>query len=221
MTKKRHGGARPGAGRKKTGRCRDAPHRSRPALSSKHAVHVTLRIVRKISLRDLDFYHLFRRVLERYFGRDDFRIVHISIQHSHLHLIIEAANAKALSRGMQSFGTACARRFHARHGSCGKVFEFRYHAKQITTSAYARHALSYVLNNWRRHRADFFDNGRESPAKLDYFSSALSFTGWTERFQVPTDYTPLPVTPPRTALLRFDWQLHGLISSYEIPAQLR
>jgi len=219
MTKKRHGGARPGAGRKKTGKCRDAPHRSRPALSSKHAVHVTLRIIRKISLRDLDLYHLFRRVLERYYGRDDFRIIHISIQDSHLHMIVEATDARALSRGMQSFGSSCARRLRLRWGGDGKVFEFRYHAKQITTSAYARHALSYVLNNWRRHRADF-ENGHESKAALDYFSSAISFTGWTERFQVPADYTPLPVSPPRTRLLRSDWQWHGLISPYEIPAQL-
>ena len=122
---------------------------------------------------------------------------------------------------MQSFGTACARRMHQRRGSCGKVFEFRYHAKQITTSAYARHTLSYVLNTWRRHRADFLDNGHESPAKLDFFSSAVSFPGWTERFQLPADYTPLPVSPPRTSLLRFDWQRSGLISPYEIPAQLR
>ena len=217
---KRHGGARVGAGRKKTGKCRDAPHRSRPSLEGKHPVHVTLRIVRRVSLRDLDFYHLFRRVLERYLGRDDFRICHVSIQHSHLHLIIEAANAQALSSGMQSFGISCARRYRQRFGGIDKVFEFRYAAKQITTSSYARHALSYVLNNWRRHRVDFED-GRESPAKLDYFSSALSFTGWTERFQIPADYTPLPVSPPRTSLLKLDWQWHGLISPYEIPALLR
>jgi REP element-mobilizing transposase RayT len=183
-------------------------------------VHVTLRIVRKTSMRDLDFYQLFRGVLARYLGRDDFRIIHISIQHSHLHMIIEARDAVALSRGMQSFGTSCARRYNLGWGREGKVFEFRYHAKQITTPAYARHALSYVLNNWRRHRADF-DNGHESHAALDYFSSAISFTGWTERFHVPADYTPLPVSPPRTSLLKSDWQWHGLISPYEIPAQLR
>jgi len=185
-----------------------------------HPVHVTLRILWKLSLRDLDFYQLFRRVLQRYLGRDDFRICHVSIQHSHLHLIVEAADEKALSKGMQSFGIACAHRFHQRYGGDGKVFAYRYAAKQIRTSSYARHALAYVLNNWRRHRVDFED-GRESTARLDYFSSAVSFTGWTERFQTPTDYTPLPVSPPRTSLLKLDWQFHGLISPDEIPAQLR
>jgi putative transposase len=204
-----HGGKREGAGRKKTGKCRDAPHRKRPSLSPKHPVHVTLRIRVQISMRTRDFYHLFRRAMERYLGRDDYRICHISIQHSHLHMIIEAADRRALSRGMQSFEIVCA------HAYGAGMFAYRYKAKQVTTKAYARHALSYVLNNWRRHRVDYED-GRESLCKIDPFSSALSFDGWTETFRVPKNHTPLPVSPPRTSLLQ---GIHG-ISPYETPGPL-
>src|SRR5438067_4283609 len=116
-------------------------------------------------MRARDYYQLFRRVMQRYLGRDEFRIVHISIQHTHLHLIVEANDKRALSRGMQSFEIACAR------ASGGQLFEFRYHATQIKTKRYARHALAYVLNNWRRHRVDY-EKGTESPWKLDPFSSA-------------------------------------------------
>ena len=33
----------------------------------------------------------------------------------------------------------------------GKVFPDRYHAQIIRTPRQARHALAYVLNNWRKH----------------------------------------------------------------------
>ena len=52
-----------------------------------------------------------------------------------------------------------------------------------------------------RHREDFA-NGRMLKAKLDEYSSAVSFDGWTRRFPVPEGYKPLPVSPPQTELLR-------------------
>lgn len=171
-------------------------------------------------MRTRDFYDLFRRVMQRYLGRDDYRICHVSIQHSHLHLIVEASDRRALSRGMQSFEIVCAHAYQRLSGSAGGMFAYRYNAKQITTKRYARHALSYVLNNWRRHRVDYED-GVESAWELDPFSSAVSFDGWTERFRVPKNYTPLPVSPPRTSLLQFEWQEFGGISPYETPGPLR
>ena len=99
-------------------------------------------------------------------------------------MIVEAANRARLTWGMQSFGIRFARAYQRDFGGLGKVLEHRYFARQIATKRYARHALSYVLNNWRRHREDFA-NGRQSSWKIDPFSSAISFTGWTERFTVP------------------------------------
>jgi len=45
-----------------------------------------------------------------------------------------------------------ARAINRATGSCDDVFADRYHSSQIRTASYARHALAYVLNNWRRHR---------------------------------------------------------------------
>jgi len=202
-----------GRGRPKTGKCRDVPHRARPDISARHAVHVSVRLLPRISYRTRDFYDLFRGVLKKMFDRADFRVIHISIQHRHLHMLVEADSKEALSRGMQSFGIRVAK------ARGGKTIEFRYAAKIITTKKYARHALAYVLNNWRRHKVDF-ENGSLSPWKLDPFSSAISFTGWTERFARPQAYEPLPVSPPRTALLRDDWLEFGRISPYEVPGPL-
>jgi REP element-mobilizing transposase RayT len=117
--------------------------------------------------RTRHYYDLVRRALQGTLGRRDFRIVHVSIQHTHVHLLVEAENRKALTRGMQSFAIRLARLVHrADKGriGCGKVFAYRYHATQIRTARHARHALAYVLNNWRRHRIDL--NERDT-AKLD------------------------------------------------------
>jgi len=122
---------------------------------------------------------------------------------------------------MQSFAIRAARAINAASGRIGKVFAFRYSAKQIKTAGYARNAISYVLNNWRRHRQDYAE--RAQNALLDQFSSAISFCGWVgnKRYQPPPNYIPLPVSAPRTRLLASDWQLYGLIDPFECPGPLR
>ncbi len=217
------GGKRPGAGRPKLPFKHDAPHRRRPSLSAKHPVHVVLRTGPWMPrLRCGAVYRALRRVLGRYLGRGAFRVVHISIQKNHVHLLVEASDRRALTAGMQSFAINAARALNATDGRCGKVFAYRYHATQIRTPWHARHALAYVLNNWRRHREDVRST-KALAAKLDPYASGLAFTGWAQRtrFRMPVDYTPLPVSPPVTSLLQFDWQQFGLIDLHETPGPLR
>src|SRR5262245_5183801 len=187
--KHQRGGKRVGAGRKKTGRCRDAPHRSRPALSNRHPVHIVYRITGVCELRRREIYAVFRRVLDHYLGLADFRIVHISIQTNHLHLLVEAADATVLTERMKSFAIRAARALNTRQGRCGRVCAYRYYASQIKTAEYARHALAYVLNNWRRHRQDW-EHATARAAKLDPYSSAVSFDGWTMKFGPAKNYAP-------------------------------
>ena len=216
------GGKRAGAGRPKLPHKHDAPHRRRPSLSPKHPVHVVLRTGPWMPrLRCGVVYRALRRVLARYLDREGFRVVHVSIQKNHLHLLVEAADRRALTAGMQSFAINAARALNATDGRCGKVFAHRYHATQIRTPWHARHALAYVLNNWRRHREDVA-TAKTREAKLDPYASGFAFSGWAQRmrFRMPVDYTPLPVSAAATSLLGFDWQRYGLIDLYETPGPL-
>jgi REP element-mobilizing transposase RayT len=217
MQRANRGGRRPGAGRPRKPNQHDAPHRKRPSLSPSNPVHVVLRTTAWTPrLRCGAVYRALRRVLARYLGRADFRIVHVSIQRNHVHLLVEAADRRALTRGMQSFAINAAR---AIQRGPGKVFAYRYHATQIKTAWHARHALAYVLNNWRRHREDS-RSAQTLAAKLDPYASGIAFTGWAQRsrFRVPNGYAPLPVSAPRTQLLVFDWQRFGRIDLFEQPA---
>jgi putative transposase len=210
------GGLRAGAGRKRDRQNQQDPkHVTREPLDTRHPVHVMLRTCDDVPrLRQRRMYEAIREVLLRYVDNREFRVVHISLQQSHIHMIVEAANAERLSRGMQSFAINAARTINRKAKRRGKVFRFRYKAKQLRTREYARNALAYVLNNWRRHRQD-----TRSRACLDEFSSAISFDGWAgvKRWNVPAGYQPLHVSRPRTHLLRTDWQWLGLIDPFEIP----
>jgi REP element-mobilizing transposase RayT len=218
-----HGGRREGAGRKPSPRRRhDPPHVVRPELSHRHPVHVVLRTAEGVRrLRQGVMYRALRRVLRRYLWQEDFRVVHVSIQHNHLHLLVEAADRQALTRRMQSFAINAARAINGASERRGQVFPYRYHATQIRTARQARCALAYVLNNWRHHREDVV-MGRPFEAAVDPYSSGLSFTGWKgRRFASPSGYRPLPVTPPATDLLRSRWTRFGLIDAFECPGPAR
>ena len=217
-----HGGKRANAGRKKTqGKRRAPPHRARRELSPDHPVHVVLRATTVGPLRQSRLYHVTRRVLERYLGLDDFRVVHLSIQQNHFHFLVEAANRAALTRRMHSLSITLAKAINRELGRLGEVFVQRYHDTQITTARQARNALAYVLNNWRKHREDL-ENPRAMAAKLDPYASGISFTGWdAPPFAIPEGYEPLPVSPPSTWLLRVGWAKFGPIGLFETPGPLR
>jgi REP-associated tyrosine transposase len=160
------------------------------------------------------------RALGRALGRVDYRVVHVSIQHNHIHFLVEADDARALARGMQGLAIAAARAINRGWGRTGKVFAFRYHATPIASPRQARHALAYVLNNWRRHREDA--RGGNEHAIVDRFSSAVSFAGWAEvaSWKLPGDYDPLPVAAASSWLLRVGWQKHPRISVFERPGAM-
>jgi REP element-mobilizing transposase RayT len=104
-------------------------------------------------------YHAMREATITAAMRERFRIVHISLQGSHVHVLVEAEGKDSLARGMQGFTISAARNINTVLGDGarrrrGKVFADRYHVEVITTPRRARHAIGYVLSNWRHHRED-------------------------------------------------------------------
>jgi REP element-mobilizing transposase RayT len=227
------GGKRPGAGRKPRGPRPSERHRARPVHDARRPVHVVLRVVRDVgSLRRRHAYRAFREATLVAARREDFRIVHLSLQRTHVHLIVEAHDKRALAVGMQGFQISAAKQLnHAlaavRGGAArrGTVFPDRYHAEPIGSPRQARHAVNYVLNNWRRHGEDAVGLARRW--RLDPFSSALAFPDWVERadepmmWRGPPTYDPLLVRRATTWLLREGWKRAGSISYLAVPSANR
>ena len=220
LVEHRWDGPRAGAGRKANKQRREPAHRARPEHKARHPVHVVLRTRREVGrLRRRAVFQAVRRAMSRMVtAAGTFRVVHASIQHNHLHLLVEAKDKRALSRGMQTLAINVAKAVNRSLGRSGKVFEFRYHGTAITTPRQARNALAYVLNNWRRHREDVA-NLKAADAHLDPYSTAIAFNGWKGfgRFIVPPGYGPLPSADPATWLLRVGWRKHGELDVREIP----
>ena len=217
-------------GRPPKGMRAGAPHKERESFKASEPIHVVLRVEEALRpLRRMDIYRAVRGATLVVASREDFRIVHISIQGSHIHLLVEASGKTALSRGMQAFQISAAKRMnavvkqvdpetHEVKRRSGKVFSDRYHAEVIANRRQARHALAYVLNNWRKHRED-----QSLTWKVDRYSSGISFRGWKAfadrsfAFTVPADYEPMIVWEPKTWLLSRGWMLYGRIDFYEVP----
>ena len=157
MLFKPRGGKRRGAGRPPKGYRAGAPHKKRPALAARYPVHVTLRVVSAVgSLRKRAAYHAIRQATLTAAAHGIIRIVHASIQRTHIHLLVEAKDKKALAVGMQSFQISAAKHLNVAVGKMrreprrrGTVFPDRYHAEIITSPTQARRALAYVLSNFR------------------------------------------------------------------------
>jgi hypothetical protein len=144
-----------------------------------------------------------------------FRVVEFSVQADHLHLIVEADNKDALSRGMRGLATRTARAVNRTLDRRGQVWADRFHSRPLCTPREVRNALVYVLMNFKKH---FRHDGAAST--IDSRSSAPWFDGFRgSAIRSVTDASnPAFVVRARTWLARIGWRLHGLIATDETPA---
>ena len=144
------GGKRKGAGRKRTSDL--VAHRARPLLKPRFPVHVTMTMRRHVwNLRTRRCFTVLERAFWAGANRFGFRLVHFSVQGNHLHLLVEADDARALSRGMNGLTIRIARSLNRVMKRNGKVLTDRYHSRILRTPTEVRNVRNYHLTNARRH----------------------------------------------------------------------
>jgi hypothetical protein len=84
-------------------------------------------------------------------SRDTFRILHISVQSDHLHMMVEAMDAGSLSAGARGLSIRMARAINKTLGRCGRVWGDRYHARALKMPREVRNGLVYVMMNVKKH----------------------------------------------------------------------
>ena len=222
------GGARKGAGRPPSGARAGVPHLTRPVHKRRFPLLVTMKVKRGVrTLRQ----RAARKAVERAMlaGRErfGFRLVEYSIHNDHLHLMVEASDRRALSRGMQGLSIRIAKGVNRAFGRKGKLLADRYHARALKTPLEVKRALLYTLNNAKKHRSKKRrskkhcankDHARWQPGFVDPYSSAPHFDGWSRRIRVGGDGAGDDVTAaPRTWLLRLGWKRHGRLDPDAAP----
>jgi hypothetical protein len=130
-------------------------------------------------------------------------LVHYSVQSNHLHLVCEARDRNALSRGIQALAIRIAKCLNRLLRRAGKLFADRYHDRILRSPREVRNALAYVLNNAAKH-------GVEVPrGEPDACSSGRWFDGW--RGVARLEPASSPLARAKTWLLTVGWLLHGRI----------
>jgi len=164
-----HGGSRVGSGRPKNSKF--ISHVERPHIKRNMAIHVNLHLketLTSINLRTKDFFKLFRQAVKTARGRG-LRIVHYSLMHNHLHLIIEAASNEELSKGMQSFALSLSKLVNYRVSArIKKLWRDRYWMRLLPSPREIKIALQYVLKNPQKKFS--------SPTVMDLYSSVLAMS---------------------------------------------
>jgi hypothetical protein len=149
--------------------------------------------------------------------------VQFSVQSNHIHLLAEAEDRAALTRGMQALTIRVALAINRVLARRGRVFSERYHARSLRSPLEVRRALLYVLKNHRHHLAA--RGASLPPWHLDPCSSAPDFRDWqpgellllAQHGASRTALEPCTVCA-RTFLLRSGWHRHGLLRLDEDPA---
>ena len=212
FSEKTWGGFRPGAGAKKMPKGEaGVNHGKREELKKGESVQVTWKLREGLpSLRQIDEDHVLRGVF-RDAQKEGFRIVHYVVMSNHLHLLVEATDAEALSRGMTGLGTRIARALNRLWKRVGSVIADRYHALVLRGPRMVRNAIHYVLANAFRHGVAGM---RGVP---DRFSSAEYFDGWRDCEPIEI-WGGSPVVPPRTYNLAVGWRkVGGMFSLHDCP----
>ena len=154
------------------------------------------------------------------------RVLHHSIQHDHLHMMVEATDKRTLARGMQLLFSRIAFAVNRIAKRGGSLFRDRHHRHELKTPTETRRCLVYVMFNSRKHDAQrgmLYDEDLES---LDRFSSALWFDDWDPRARPPPDRLsrlraasgPCPVAQPETWLAKHGYKrAGGAIRLDELP----
>jgi REP element-mobilizing transposase RayT len=140
------GGARKGAGRKKVGNCQ--AHGRREVFSKRMPVHVTMKVAKDVrGLRGRRIY----KAVEAAARNEDGLLCDFSVQNDHLHLVMDAANNKAMRSAVSGLAIRVAKAINAVSGRKGRVFDDRFHARVLRTPTEVRRVRHYVRDNFRKH----------------------------------------------------------------------
>ena len=204
------GGRRAGAGRPPAPGRPKMGHDRREKHEPRHPVLLTLRAASGVSsLRSLALFAAVRDSIARVDGAA-FRVLHFSVQQDHVHAIVEADSHDDMTRGIRSLVIRIALAVK-RVASVDRVWGDRYHARALTTPREVRHAIVYVLLNFRKHL--------RAPVGIDPRSSGPWFDGWGSHSRLPTG--PCPTAQARTWLGAVGWRRGGLIQLREAPLPSR
>ena len=144
-------------------------------------------------------------------GKERFgcRLLHFSIQDTHVHVVCEADDRDALSRGIQGLKIRIARRLNKEWCRRGPVWSDRYHLTIARGLKQISRLLQYVFENFRKHNnerisnelnaIDWGDATKPDPCTSARYLREIRAYG-LKLPKRPSDFALWPVARSRTSL---------------------
>lgn len=140
--KGKRGGRRPNAGRKRI-HSKGVAHERREKVRLYTPLHINFKY--KLTVKNKEGLKALHKAI-RNARTHGLKIIHFSLQHNHVHLIVAAANNTTLTKGMRSLTITLAKIIDK-----GRIQIERYHLHVLKTRREAKNAIHYVLFNERKH----------------------------------------------------------------------
>jgi len=200
------GGKRRGAGRKPKGERSGVSHAKRPKL----AARLTLRLREGLRTLRADDSHALLKAAFAAGSHEGFRVIDYSVQSTHLHILAESSDERALARGILGLAVRISRGLNKLWRRTGRIFADRFHSRILRSPRAVRTALIYVLQNARKR-------GAWRALVPDAYSSGARFEGWKSGRKHLAESSPRLLARARTWLLSIGWKRHGLLDPREVP----
>lgn len=176
LYKGKRGGRRPGSGRKRI-HSKGVAHRNREKVHRRTSLHISFKF--KAFIKNKYCLALLKRAILN--GRKQgLRVLHFSLQHNHVHLIVEADSNDLLTKGMRSLTVTFAKGLKK-----GRVQVERYHLHVLKSVQETRNAIHYVGFNKQKHEKGTYST-------IDEYTSLLSMKiglQWVKEFAVKNRVT--------------------------------
>ena len=142
-----HGGRRPNSGRNRK-HSTGVSHRPRELITPRTPVHINFKVSTYIQSRpalEILTYAMNKAKTHQ------LNIVYYALQTNHIHLIAEAPNNQALTKGMRSLTISFAKRIQKLKQTQQTIQVERYHLHLLKSPAEVGNAIVYVLDNEFHH----------------------------------------------------------------------
>ena len=143
----KHGGRRPSSGRNRI-HSKGVSHRPRELITSRTPVHINFKVSTYIQSKaalEILTYAINKAQTH------NLNIIYYALQSNHIHLIAEATNNQALTKGMRSLTISFVKRIQKLKGIHESIQVERYHLHVLKCPKEVEYAVYYVLNNELHH----------------------------------------------------------------------
>lgn len=142
-----HGGRRPSSGRNRL-HSKGVSHRTREQITSRTPVHINFKVSTYIQSRPaLEILTIAISKAHEH----GLNIIYYALQSNHIHLIAEAQNNEALTRGMRALTISFAKRIQKLKSTHETIQLERYHLHVLKCPKEVENAITYVLENETHH----------------------------------------------------------------------